>query len=92
MSHYYGRVKGGVIVLPPNVALDEGIIVEIRIATSAQVADADRAVGDAVKQRLLELGLLTEIKDTAAIVPARDRTPITIEGKPLSELIVEDRR
>ena len=42
---------------------------------------------------LLELGLLTEITPPLApdAIP-KDRRPIPIEGKPISELIIEERR
>lgn len=45
------------------------------------------------KKRLLELGLLTEIKPplSAEAIP-RDRQPIPVEGNPISELIIEERR
>lgn len=48
------------------------------------------------KQKLVELGLLKEVK-TLSGVPragrwADDRTPIKVEGKPLSESIIEERR
>jgi len=45
------------------------------------------------KERLLELGLLTEITPPLApdAIP-RDRQLISIEGRPISELIIEERR
>jgi hypothetical protein len=45
------------------------------------------------KERLLEVGLLTEI--TPPLPPdavPKDRRLISIEGKPVSELIIEERR
>ncbi len=43
------------------------------------------------KQKLVELGLLKEVK-TPVGVPANDRTPIKVKGKPLSQHIIEERR
>ncbi|MBX3278029.1 MAG: tetratricopeptide repeat protein [Acidobacteria bacterium] len=46
-----------------------------------------------LKQRLLEAGLLKEIKRPIRdFAPYPKRTPITVRGTPLSETIVEDRR
>ena len=48
---------------------------------------------DQVKQRLLEMGVLTEI--TPPLPPdaiPKDRRPVPIEGKPVSEIIIEERR
>jgi hypothetical protein len=42
------------------------------------------------KQLLLERGLMIERKPTT--VKPRERRPITVQGKPLSETIIEERR
>lgn len=46
----------------------------------------------AFKQRLLAVGLLSEIKQSLRAAPPGDRTPIRVTGKPLSEMIIEERR
>lgn len=43
------------------------------------------------KEKLVELGLLGEIK-IPACVPEGDRTPIKVKGKPLSQSIIEEQR
>lgn len=43
------------------------------------------------KQRLLEAGLLTEIK-TPRRRPTKRSPPLRVAGKPLSEIVIEDRR
>ena len=44
------------------------------------------------KERLLELGLLTEITPRCAPdAVRRERQPVPIEGQPVSELIIEER-
>lgn len=43
------------------------------------------------KQKLVELGLLREVK-IPACVPEGDRAPIKVKGKPLSHSIIEERR
>lgn len=52
------------------------------------------AVEDEFKQRLLNLGLLTEIKpplptETTAL---EERQPIPVQGNPVSDLIMKERR
>lgn len=43
-------------------------------------------------QRLLELGLLSQLPDTAADFDDPDDEPIAIEGEPLSETVIRERR
>jgi PIN domain nuclease of toxin-antitoxin system len=44
------------------------------------------------KHKLLELGLLTEIKNPLSKVPIGEQPLAQIQGKPLSQLIIEERR
>ncbi|MGA9994765.1 MAG: tetratricopeptide repeat protein [Pyrinomonadaceae bacterium] len=49
-------------------------------------------VEEKLKQRLLEMGLLKEIKEPITdFTPYQNRTPIVVQGKPVSETILEDR-
>ncbi len=51
------------------------------------------SVRDQLKKRLLDMGVLTEI--TPPLPPhalPKNRRPIPIEGKPVSEIIIEERR
>jgi Arc/MetJ-type ribon-helix-helix transcriptional regulator len=43
-------------------------------------------------QKLLELGLITQLPDTAADFDDPDDEPIAIEGEPLSETVIRERR
>ncbi len=43
-------------------------------------------------QKLLELGLITQFPDTAADFDDPDDEPIAIEGEPLSETVIRERR
>lgn len=48
---------------------------------------------DDLERHLLEAGLLCEIKPPITdLTSYRDRKPVTVKFKPLSEVIVEDRR
>jgi hypothetical protein len=52
-----------------------------------------QATEEDFKRRLLEVGLLKEIKPPVTdLGPYKNRQPFKIEGKPLSETIVEERR
>ncbi len=43
-------------------------------------------------QKLLELGLITQLPDTATDFDDPDDEPIAIEGEPLSETVIRERR
>ncbi|MBW3624215.1 MAG: hypothetical protein KY468_12480 [Armatimonadetes bacterium] len=43
-------------------------------------------------QRLLEAGLIEEIKPSVVDLSGMDDAPLELAGKPLSEIIIEDRR
>lgn len=50
-------------------------------------------VQEQLRQRLVEAGLLTEDRSAPLdLTPYRDRAPIAVRGRPLSETILEDRR
>ncbi len=100
MQVYRGLVKGRVIVLPEGVQLEEGTEVEVRLIPvngaesetpkEMQATEAERE--EAFKQKLVEMGLLRQIKRPPRVEPPGDRTPAKIEGKPLSQIVIEDRR
>jgi hypothetical protein len=46
-----------------------------------------------LERRLFEAGLLSEVKSSSLdLAPYRDRHPVEVKGKPLSEVITEERR
>ncbi len=47
---------------------------------------------DLFKQKLLEVGLLREVKIPYLAASTEDRAPIQVEGEPLSWAIIEERR
>jgi tetratricopeptide (TPR) repeat protein len=50
-------------------------------------------VGEKLKRRLVEAGLLKGIKEPITdYTPYQNRTPIVVHGRPVSETLVEDRR
>jgi Arc/MetJ-type ribon-helix-helix transcriptional regulator len=55
--------------------------------TPEELADQD------LHRRLLEAGVISEIKPPPRLLPARERfTPVSITGEPISETIIRERR
>ncbi len=96
MIAYRGIVKDNVVLLPEEAHLQDGTQVEvIVIPANIQVHRSPKsleAAEEAFKQRLLEEGLILEIKRPTPTAPEGDRRPIKVKGKPMSQIIVEDRR
>jgi hypothetical protein len=87
MQVYEGIVQDRVVVLPEEVQLEDGLRVEIRIREASQASPEEL-----FKKRLVEAGLVVEIKRPSLPVADQDRAPIPVRGKPLSEQIIEERR
>lgn len=87
MQVYEGIVKDRVVLLPEDVHLAEGQRVEVRIREVGQESPEEL-----FKKRLVEVGLLEEIRRPPWPLADQDRTPIQVRGKPLSVQIVEERR
>jgi hypothetical protein len=67
----------------------------LRDAEAAEPAGPmdEAAAEEEFKRRLVKAGLLREIKPPIRdLTPYLDREPFEIEGKPLSETIIEERR
>ena len=92
VTTYHGEVRGGVIVLPDGVHLDDGLKVEIHVVTPPGDRSEEVESEELFKQRLLEAGLLSEIRRPSPAGKARKRVPIRFKGKPLSRLIIDERR
>ncbi len=91
-SIYYGVVQDNRVVLPADVQLREGERVEIRLLDPPTVPAVTAASDDLLQHRLLDLGLLREIKAFTPDPSGTNRTPIRAEGQPISEQIIEERR
>ncbi len=56
-------------------------------------ADELKAAESRFKEKLLEMGMITEIRDPMQYPPQEDRiAPVKVKGIPLSEVIVAERR
>ncbi|MCK5523242.1 MAG: hypothetical protein KAI83_08930 [Thiomargarita sp.] len=70
----------------------QGMAVEVQIPSSSEnipISSTERQF----KHKLLELGLLTEIKNSLSKKMGDGEQPLAqVQGKPLSQLIIEERR
>ncbi|MGH2588869.1 MAG: hypothetical protein ACRDJE_28425 [Dehalococcoidia bacterium] len=90
MAVYRGVVKGKTVVLDDAADLPDGAVVEVRaIATSE---DEERAREEAFLRHLLEIGMISRIPSRAPDPPWIDRTPLEVEGPPISQTLIEERR
>lgn len=92
MIVYRGVVKGNVIVLDEPADLPDGAVVEVRPAFPLPATPEEREREAAFSRRLLEIGLIKSIPTWEPDPPGLDRTPIQVEGRPVSEIIIEERR
>ena len=92
MSAIYGVVRGKVVVLPEDVTLPDGSTVEVRVVSPDRTRADEAQAEEQFKRKLVELGLLAQVRTPAPIPPDVDRTPIEVTGKPLSKMLIEERR
>ena len=92
MMIYHGIVKGNLVVLPEDVHLEEGLIVEVRTLSQDDALTEEEQREEQFRERLVAIGLLRENKRVSRQAPEGDRTPIRVKGKPLSQTIIEERR
>lgn len=92
MSVYEGVVSNRVVILPEGVTLAEGLKVEVRVPIARRKRTAQRATEEQFKKRLIQMGLLSEIRLPPTQVASNSRVPIQVTGKPLSQTIIEERR
>jgi len=92
MSLHYGMVSGGAVALPKGIHLPEGLAVKILFHLPKRERADRPASEDTFKQKLWTAGLLAEIKPPAPLLPEGSRAPAWIKGKPLSEVILEERK
>lgn len=89
MVVYYGIVKDKQVVVEGGVPLADGVPVEVRPQHMDEVDDS--AAEEALIQELRAEGLLEEL-------PTGDRAvdeafePVVVQGEPLSEQIIRERR
>ena len=92
MKVYRGVVRGKQIVLTEPTDLADGTPVEVRVALPLPPTPEERAREDAFLRHLLEIGMIHRIPPKLPDPPDLDRTPVPVEGRPVSETLIEDRR
>ncbi len=91
MAVYYGVVRSNVVVLPDDLELVDGTTVEVRVLDGSEQGD-ERQREELFKQELVKAGLLTAIKRPVDRPAQGERKLLQVEGMPLSETIIEERR
>ena len=92
MVVYRGVVKGRIVELIEPADLPDGSQVEVRPVFPLPATPEERAQEEAFSRHLLGVGMISRLPTREPDPPGTDRTPIQIEGGPLSEQIIEERR
>lgn len=86
MTPHFEHVWSQVLALPPA---DRHRLSELLAQSAAPPAMRE----EEFQAHLLQLGVLSELPNTLALRPQQDEfQPIVVQGKPLSETIIEERR
>jgi hypothetical protein len=79
------------VLLPEDADLADGATVEVRTLVSAEEAESTSGAEARFRERLIEAGLLAEPSPQQPR-SVEDRTPVCVQGRPLSEDILKSRR
>jgi uncharacterized protein (DUF433 family) len=89
----YPHLKPSAVYDAISYYLDHQTEIDEEIDEDAIVTPALSAFSHKLTQALTQDGLLAAIRPPIAdLQPYQNRTPVTAQGKPLSEVIIEDRR
>ena len=89
---YRGIIRDGAAQLPEDVRLPDGLAVEIRVLTPEVAGEEQLSPEEQFKQELLRDGVLSRIARPQPYAPGEDRTLIEVQGEPLSQQIIRERR
>jgi hypothetical protein len=92
VSVYRGIVKGKTVVLPADAQLAEGSVVEIRVITTELESATDDVGDQAVQAALVTTGILRRMQPLGAKSAVTERPLLRVEGPPVSETIISERR
>lgn len=92
MSIYRGVVRNNAIVLVGDVHLREGAEVEIVVDDTGMAPGSHADPELSFQLAMVAAGLLTGAPLRRSAPPDWDYSPVVAPGKPLSEIIVDDRR
>ena len=88
MKTFNGRVVKGQIQVDPSTPLPEGARVTITLQPENRVSDPEAAL----EEELIAEGLLSFSPTADGLADFLAYTPVEIQGQPLSQTIVEERR
>lgn len=94
MQVYRGVVRGNVVVLPDDVQLEDGAPVEVRVLHGLMNGLTEEEAERAFERWLLAAGILLSIPPPPSSLKDEDFDfePFEVEGEPLSEQIIRERR
>ncbi len=92
-QHEFTHILSLVDALSPEQVRQLYQELEGRLAAQNTGLTEEEAAEQETQRLLFESGLLSEIKPPRRLIPSHDQfTPISIEGEPLSETIIRERR
>lgn len=92
MVVYRGVVKGNTVVFEEPVDLADGTDVEVRPVVPANDEADESAREDEFEQHLLKIGMIGRIPPGLPDPPGLDRSLVELEGPPLSQMTIDERR
>jgi hypothetical protein len=95
MRVIHGVVRDGRIVLDDGVQLPEGMEVQVMLVApemppTGEASEADRE--EVFLHRLFAEGKISRLPTGEPGPPGLDRAPVKIDGPPLSESVIKERR
>ena len=95
MRVIHGVVKDGQIVLDDGMWLPEGMEVQVMLVPPEMPAPGEASEAEREEMflhRLFAEGKISRLPTGEPDPPGLDRTPVKLEGPPLSETLIKDRR
>jgi len=95
MRVIHGVVKDGQIVLDDGMWLPEGMEVQVMLVPPEMPAPGEASEAEREEvflHRLFAEGKISRLPTGEPDPPGLDRTPVKLEGPPLSETLIKDRR
>jgi hypothetical protein len=92
MAVYRGVVRGNTIVLDAQAGLAEGTVVEVRPVAPPAAVQEEPAREVSFLRTLLDSGVIRAIPPRLPDPPGLDRTPLRVDGPPVSQTLLEERR
>jgi hypothetical protein len=92
MTVYRGVVRGNAVVLDEPAGLADGTVVEVRALAEPPTEPDERAREAIFLRSLLEKGVIRAIPPRLPDPPELERTLLAVDGPPVSQTLIEERR